>query len=346
MKNFIFVILFSIFLFGCATTNSVESKPRIKSDNLRLEAAMKNYAGYDELVKRGFDIHSLDYIENQGDFYNALAPYFYGEDGTTLDNHFGEGMFQKYNYIYFKNKFGTKEELLNEGYVENETMFYYPSNGEKDWRVGYFDAKNIYSSGLEIKHKGNLSHSTYGFSEDKDYIFIKIFEHPDNVNTYSDFFSKAKKKNVIIIDLSENCGGSIKDGENFINGFSSLKDKKIYCLIGRTSSCGERVVSKLLEKCPDIKLIGTNTRGIDRYGINFSTDIYNFKKLGILNLVIPSMSDSNFSYDREGIGIFPDYWANTLEDIEKTINFDLKYNFFGHAMGQKQLSTMIDGCYN
>ena len=346
MKNFIFVILFSIFLFGCATTNSVESKPRIKSDNLRLEAAMKNYAGYDELVKRGFDIHSLDCIENQGDFYNALAPYFYGEDGSTLDNHFGEGMFQRYNYIYFKNKFGTKEELLNEGYVENETMFYYPSNGEKDWRVGYLYSRNVDYNGLEIKHDGNLSHSTYGFSEDKDYIYIKIYKHSYNVNTYSDFFSKAKNKNVIIIDLSENYGGSVKDGENFINGFSSLKDKKIYCLIGRTGSCGEYVTSKLLEKYPNIKLIGTNTRGISRYGINFNTDIHNFKKLGILNLVIPSMDDYNSPYNKEGIGIFPNYWANTLEDIEKTINFDLKYNFFGRAMGQKRLSKMIDGCYN
>lgn len=36
----------------------------------------------------------------------------------------------------FSKEYGTKDELLKKGYVENETMFYYPSNGEKDWRVG------------------------------------------------------------------------------------------------------------------------------------------------------------------------------------------------------------------
>lgn len=39
-------------------------------------------------------------------------------------------------HVKFSKEYGTKDELLKKGYVENETMFYYPSNGEKDWRVG------------------------------------------------------------------------------------------------------------------------------------------------------------------------------------------------------------------
>ena len=104
MKKYIFIILFSIFLFGCASTNNVEKKPRIDSDNRKLEAAFKNYGGYDVLVERGFDIHSLDYIKNQAEFIYALQPY--------LDIVFDD------NFPYFWN-----EMILQEVYLFSSVAF-------------------------------------------------------------------------------------------------------------------------------------------------------------------------------------------------------------------------------
>lgn len=359
MKNFIYTVIFSIFLVGCATTNvgPKETKPQIDFENLRLEAAMKNYAGYNELVKRGFDIHSLDYITNAEEFMNALQPYFYNyEDGRAFDNHFGfvvndkkyafqsetrfafrQGYFENYgqsNYIptpiYTSDpSFGTKEELLAQGYVENETMFYYPINGEKDWVVGWKAGDDTPSYKITAGPL-KINKQFYTFQEIENIIYLKIWKHPKDASSYNDFYSRAKKKDVIIVDLSNDEGGFTNDGLNIATKLLSLKNKKIYVIIGRnTSSCGEYLAYCL--KSHNIKLIGQNTMGCVRYAGNEYK--YNFKKLGILNLQISEKLNKDYLLGLitedlspiEGIGIFPDYWIIERGDIARTINWDLGY---------------------
>ncbi len=363
MRKYIFIILFSIFLFGCASTNNVEKKPRIDSDNRKLEAAFKNYGGYDVLVERGFDIHSLDYIKNQAEFIYALQPYWYDEDGNPLDNHFGYynekdyydttagglQVLRKFSNVCFEDKYGTKEELLNEGYIENKTMFYYPSNGEKDWRVGYWNSgiDNNSKYADNFKHTySQLNHGNYGFYGDEDCIIIKIFNHKENDN-FSEFFSEAEDVNVIIVDLTNDGGGSILSGVNFINSLKLLENKKIYILISNyTASCGEMIASNM-KNCPNTKIIGIDTEGTVKYAINYIS--YSFPKLGIKNIYLPCLFIDEYynnasSLIKEGVGLLPNYWAINYIDMENSIEFDLGEDYFSWSK-ERKLSDMIGKCH-
>jgi hypothetical protein len=358
MKKFIYTILFSIFLIGCATTN-VEQKPKISSENKKLEKMMESYAGYPELVRRGFDIHSLDYVSNLEEFGQALNPYFYNyEDGTAFDNHFGSENHDNFGYVllaylpsmkntyvffregrtvggqgYVATKdyiFGTKEELLAQGYIENETMFYYPINGEKDWVVGWKKQTKEFDISERpwcVGHQVNPYSKSYIVIEDKNFAYIKIWEHPNTSNSYSDFYNIAKDKDVIIVDLTSDKGGYRDDGLSIANKILSLKNKKIYALIGKyTTSSGEILAYYLKSHNPDIKLIGTNTGGCVRYSRG---NLYKFPKLGFV-LTCPQEYDDEWSIPNkaslEGIGLFPDCWAMSAGDAAKTINWDLGYN--------------------
>ena len=350
MRKFIFAILFSIFFIGCASTSisPIEEKPKIDDENLKLEAYMKTYAGYPELVKRGFDIHSLDYIKSKEEFVNALKPYFYDyEDGTAFDNHFGvySSIQDELSTCYrpvFTDEYGTKDELLKKGYVENETMFYYPSNGEKDWRVGKRISNHLiqspgndHLSGWLVPGTLYLNPKSYGFVEKDDFILLRIAEHPRNPNSYSDFFKKAKKKNIIIIDLTWDMGGCADDALSFLRGFKSLKDKKVIVLAGGgTRSCGEYLLANL-KTYPNVTVIGGSSIGATRYSVDL-TDFHDFPKLGIMKFTVSHhISGSILELGKnvkhllkEGIGISPDYWVSTEEDCIKCINLVAGYELF------------------
>ncbi len=349
MRKIIYAILLSIFFIGCASTSisPIEEKPKIEEENLKLEAYMKTYAGYPELVKRGFDIHSLDYIKSKEEFVNALKPYFYNyEDGTAFDNHFGvyssiQGELSSYYCHVFTDEYGTKDELLKKGYVENETMFYYPSNGEKDWRVGeiipghlFHSPGNDYLPGWLVPGTLYLNPKSYGFVEKDDFILLRIAEHPSNPNSYSDFFKKAKKKNIIIIDLTWDIGGYADDALNFLRGFKSLKDKKVIVLAGGgTRSCGEYLLANL-KTYSNVIVIGGSSAGITRYSVD--PNFHDFPKLGIMKFAVShhicgatlELEKNVKHLLKEGIGISPDYWISTEEDCIKCINLVAGYELF------------------
>lgn len=330
MRKIIYAILISIFFIGCASTNTIqkpiseENAPKINEDNLRLETVMKTYAGYDELVKRGFDIHSLDYIKNVDEFCDALEPYFYNyEDGSAFDLHFGGVTNNVIKDRLCSRTFFSKEELLSKGFIDNQT---------------FFESSNIITQSYAY-FSVNSTTKSYGFIEENNLIFIKISKHPEIANSYSDFFKKAKKKDIIIIDLSSDHGGYLFDAINFIKGMKSLENKKIYVLIDySTGSCGEFLAAHLKKDIPNVKLIGQATRGTTRYSLDPHS--YDFPSLGIYNFCIScphygindtpeykAFIDDVEPMLKEGIGLFPDYWIAKLseEQIIKFINNDVGY---------------------
>ena len=152
MKKFILSLFFVIFtLFNVCGEDLLHPVIRddIDEDIKKIEQALVDYVLYPELVERGFDIHQLDNMKIDGEMFEYIESFFRPniEKGwNALDNHHSLSikdengkwfMDQDYKkWVKFSNEYGTKDEMLKKGYVENETMFYYPSNGEKDWRVG------------------------------------------------------------------------------------------------------------------------------------------------------------------------------------------------------------------
>ena len=408
MRKFIF-ILFSIFFIGCATTN-VQPKEKINPENLRLEAAIKSHPGYDILVQRGFDIHSLDNVSNALQLAAKLSPYWFDENGYPLDNHF----YIKDNYgkdVPFYNEHddkrkscpyikeyerGTKEELLAKGYIENVTMFHSPTNYEKDWVAGYFsddpgipNAQNSNKQNSKNKNdyriigpimpsadriKGGVTKDSYEYYEAEKFAYIRIYEHPCNANSYSDFLKIAKKKDVIIINLCGASGGYPSDGATFVKGIKSLKNKKIYVLIDcLTASCDELVAANL-SLLLNAKLIGCQTNGMTNYSIDIEHP-YKFSELGISEMahcvsgwcnVDPEFHKRVKHLLKEGVGLYPDYWCNTFSFVErsdilindgihkvrvvekfsidysniiKIINYDMGYEYFPLSSSEHYIST-------
>ena len=165
MKKFILSLFFVIFaLFNVSWEDLLRPVIRddIDEDVKKIEQALVDYVLYPELVERGFDVHQLDNMKIDGEMFEYIESFFRPniEKGwLPLDNHhvfriidengkwFTGSSYHK--RVLFSNEYGTKDELLKKGYVENETMFYYPSNGEKDWRIGkwsWFTYKGDWSS--------------------------------------------------------------------------------------------------------------------------------------------------------------------------------------------------------
>ena len=165
MKKFILSLFFVIFaLFNVCGEDLLHPVIRddIDEDVKKIEQALVDYVLYPELVERGFDVHHLDNMKIDGEMFEYIESFFRPNEEkgwNALDNHHSFSLrdengkeFRSKSYkraVKFSNEYGTKDELLKKGYVENETMFYYPSNGEKDWRVGEW-------SWSFINYKGKL----------------------------------------------------------------------------------------------------------------------------------------------------------------------------------------------
>ena len=336
MKKFILSLFFVIFaLFNVCGEDLLHPviRDNIDEDVKKIEQALVDYVFYPEMVERGFDVHHLDNMKIDGEMFEYIESFFRPNDEkgwVALDNHHSlsikdeNGWHDSKAYrkwVKFSNEYGTKDELLKKGYVENETMFYYPSNGEEDWRVGewtWFNWKgNDWMDGnsatkLNFVEMEKINDVVSTLETKKSYV-IKIDGHIEN-----DSFDKISfpKKEYLIIDLLNGEGGKVKPTLDFAEKIKKSKYKKIIVLIDDTDSAAERLVS-LLKNDKRIILIGENTNGTVR-GADPKIIISEYGKITLKLGTFIYEKDPTFS---EGIGYIPDVWVggNNKIDFMKNI---------------------------
>jgi len=332
------VMIFS--LISCATTNNTEKIPR---ENKRLENVMKTeYAGYDEMVERGFDLHELDYITSKYEFMDVYLKYFYDENGYPLDNHiaiYNVPPYKKSKTTMFSLKYGTKEELEEKGYIENETMFYFPSHGEENWRVGEIGFDVGKSTWVNTTPK-------YEYYETEKSIYYRLPTFAGHMGDIP-YVKGTKEKENIIFDLRSNLGGHLTWANNFFKKLGKYDGKIVILYDNKSASAAECFF--FLAKCnPDfvygvpnkqinftitnynIYLIGTNTMGCAKYGfegLDGRPCEFYFKNLD-LEFFMPDakaferITKHDYDYGKEfieGRGLLPDAWAVTEDEYLKTI---------------------------
>ena len=336
MKKFILSLFFVIFaLFNVCGEDLLHPVVRddIDEDVKKIEQALVDYVLYPELVERGFDVHRLDNMKIDGEMFEYIESFFRPNDEKgwlPLDNHHmfsikdDNGWHDSKAYrkwVKFSNEYGTKDELLKKGYVENETMFYYPSNGEKDWRVGEWSWYNrkgddwMNNSGTKLNFVGmeEVSKSSSTLETKKSYI-IKINNYIDN-NTFKNI--KLPKKDNLIIDILNCPGGDSTEVRKFIELIKKSKFKKIIVLMDDTSSAGERLVLLLKDDKRAI-YIGENTTG-ELEGAHPKIIISEKSKITLKLSTKDNVLDTTFL--GEGIGFIPDIWVggNNKIDIMKNL---------------------------
>ena len=220
--------------------------------------------------------------------------------------------------VLFSKEYGTKDELLKKGYVENETMFYYPSNGEKDWRVGewsWFGWRGEWNDNCatECNFEGMKeikADNTYILETKKSYV-IKIDGGIYN-NTFENI--NLPKKEYLIIDVLHCKGGKVNPALAFAEEIKKSKYKKIIVLIDDTASAAEDFVYALKDD-KRVIYIGENTNGVME-GLNLKVIISDKDKITLKLSTKDFIPDPSFS---EGIGYTPDIWAQSTLDIMKNL---------------------------
>ena len=361
MKKFIFSLFFVIFaLFNICGEDLLHPVIRddIDEDVKKIEQALVDYVFYPKMVERGFDVHQLDNMKIDGEMFEYIESFFRPNDEKgwcALDNHHeleikdenGE-WFKDQSYkraVIFSNEYGTKDELLKKGYVENETMFYYPSNGEKDWRLGKWQW-SYYGRDFSKNNKGKIIlkyNEPYGFlgtchekmafrnsktlygEQGRQGRWFGIVETKKSViidfDIVDDYINKVKlpKKDYLIIDLSCGNGGFIGAARTFAATLKKSKYKKIIIITNDTTSASEHLVQLLSDDQRVIK-IGLNTNGRHRvaasngHGLSIKEKFY-FHSGEIDFIKVQSDELQNI----EGIGFLPDIWADNMNDVLKNI---------------------------
>ena len=334
MKKFILSLFFVIFaLFNVCGEDLLHPVIRddIDEDIKKIEQALVDYVLYPEMVERGFDVHQLDNMKIDGEMFEYIESFFRPniEKGwLPLDNHhvfriidengkwFTGSSYHK--RVLFSKEYGTKDELLKKGYVENETMFYYPSNGEKDWRVGKWSWYDWYGDwnfnrATECNFEGMKEikdDNTYILETKKSYV-IKI-----DGGIFNDTFENINlpKKEYLIIDALYCTGGKVNSALAFAEEIKKSKYKKIIVLIDDTSSAAERLVYALRDD-KRVVYIGENTNGLLE-GINPKSILYEKNKIGLKLSTGDFIPDPSFS---EGVGYTPAIWALNTLDIMKNL---------------------------
>lgn len=352
MKKFIISLFFVIFaLFNVCGEDLLHPVIRddIDEDIKKIEQALVDYVLYPEMVERGFDVHHLDNMEIDGEMFEYIESFFRPNEEKgwlPLDNHHvlriidENGKWFTSNYyhkrVLFSNEYGTKDELLEKGYIENETMFYYPSNGEKDWRVGKW-------SWFDWFGEWNVNHATKcnfeGMKEIKaDHLYVLetkksyVIRYDAGVEKYiNENITSIPKKDYLIIDLLDGEGGQVNEALKFIETIKKSRVKKIIVLTDKTVSAGESIAYGLKDD-KRVIYIGENTNGTFR-GMTARLVVNEKNKI---NLKISTKYDSDSSIS-EGIGFIPDIWALNTLDIMKNLwriteDYELKFKFYNNII--------------
>lgn len=333
MKKFILSLFFVIFaLFNVCGEDLLHPVIRddIDEDIKKIEQALVDYVFYPEMVERGFDVHQLDNMKIDGEMIEYIESFFRPNDEKgwlPLDNHhffriidengkwFTSSSYHK--RVLFSNEYGTKDELLKKGYVENETMFYYPSNGEKDWRVGKWSWFGWYG---EWNYNRATECNFEGMKEIKaDHLYVLetkksyVIRYDAGVDKYiNENITSIPKKDYLIIDLLDDKGGSVNEALKFVETIKKSKVKKIIVLTDNTVSAGEDIVH-FLKDDKRVIYIGENTNGVF-VGMNVRLIIYEKNKINL------QLSTKRSKYSPpEGIGFIPDIWAQNTLDIMKNL---------------------------
>ena len=352
MKKFIISLFFVIFtLFNVCGEDLLHPVIRddIDEDIKKIEQALVDYVLYPEMVERGFDVHQLDNMKIDGEMFEYIESFFRPNEEKgwlPLDNHHklnikdeNGNWFRSQSYkrrVRFTDEYGTEDELLEKGYVENETMFYYPSNGEKGWRVGKWSwslinykeefvycgpkkFKGTYTNSMGLFDGGNYIYGDgkndcwFGMLETKKSVVIDFGSVEDYINDV-----KLPKKDNLIIDLSVGNGGSGNVSWTFAKTLKKSKYKKIIIITNDTTSASETLV-QLLSNDQRVTKIGLNTNGIHRIttsnGHHFSIE----EKFYFSSGEIDDAKTNDDLRNIEGIGYLPDIWADNKEDIVNNV---------------------------
>lgn len=321
MKRFLvcLVLIFTL-LFNVFADN--------KKAHKELRKEFEKYELLPELKARGFDLKKLDKIDDMDEMIEYLESYFVDENGMPLDNHvdifFNRNLIDtlRQMHIDFLDEYGSKDELLNKGYKEDE-IFYYPYfNGEWNedgYRVGKkYMGDRIYMEDIGIQQGGNY----FVNSENALLVGFERFYNDQNEIIYKEI--SMSNKEYLILDLSYNGGGRDVSYLSLIDAINKMKPKEIFIMIsGVTASMGEWATS-WIEKATNIKttIIGHPTLGGWKCGKK--SKIIDFDDFSIDCRIDDKDSNwkwgwdmYNIPYPTEGIGVTPDiYTENSFESLE------------------------------
>lgn len=288
------------------------------SDDAR--KAVKEYAGYEELVSRGFKLSMLDNIKSLQELYEVLLPYMV-VDGKPLDNalSFGGFNFARHKTIHFKNIYGTIGELEKKGY-KPEQMFYYPAKGKDIYRIGEF----VWENAPPVPNLWNdiVYYDRPFIGKKIAYFFIGSFKE----NYFNPYLKEIQKKDSIVVDLrlfSGNCEyqiyllGEALCTANYQGKVILIMDKTTAGESGINNAIREQYYINGSQKKANFKWItvGENTYGKQAFIANAK---WNYK-VGDLQFNPLPVKKNEWAYGTEGEGYFPEIWAVGEEDINKTI---------------------------
>ena len=306
-----------------SSEQATNENPDVTNENpvvTEAKSVFSKYAGLPELQERGFDLSMLDSANTMEDVYNILLPYMI-VDGVPLDNslefydwrNHKDYNFKQHYTVHFTDDYGTKEELCNKGYKDDEILAYY-SRGKDVYRGGHFvwEKHNDYTA---LNRKMPKLTPVSG----KNYIY---FWAP-NFNLfglYTKYWKEAAKKDYIILDLRLMCLEGSDTIWPFFQNLISVKYKGLVILlidscyeggecILRGNSSSFRSVMNDEEKTSEFKVkcltIGENTYGVDKFrGRDGGDEVQNNERGWQVHKVI----NKDKKVD-EGICFMPDIWA-------------------------------------
>lgn len=327
LKKILSLITFSIFF--CLTP--------VFASNIADDAkkALKEYAGYKELLNRGFKLNMLDKIQTPEDLYNVLLPYMI-IDGKPLDNDlaFNGYSFARHKTIKFEDVYGTIGELTGKGY-KPEQLFYYPCKGKNIYRVGKF----VWEKPIAVSYPwtGVCFYNRPFTGSKVAYFFPGAFTD----NYFKPYIKDISKKDSIIVDcrlLKNGWGGQIyKLGESLCS--SNYKGKVILIIDSTTGSGIENEIINNMRDSYSVNgsmkkvsfewiTVGENTSGTQLY-VNNAKWGYN---LGELQFNPLPVNKNQWACCEEGEGVAPNIWAIGDDDINKTIEILTGENNFAELI--------------